>query len=365
MSNELIIPEKLNAVELFKSDEAVEDILGKIEKEAKSIIPDISTEQGRKEIASIAYKVARTKTALDNLGKDLTETARQQINAVNKGRKEIRDRLDELRDDVRKPLTEFEEKEKARKQEHENRLQGMVNQNDFENFLAPDSKELAEAMCTLKLLYTTAFDDSPYEWEEFKQRADDTYKDILSALLAKHEAAIKSEEQAAELEKLRKEKEEHEAQEERQRIADEAAAIAKKEAEEKATREAEVAANKARAKNERIQREKDEAEQKLKDAELARVAAEKKAEADKKDAEEKAQRDADAAAKAERARIEAEQQKAADAEAKREANKKHNKKINNQSMNDLIDYAGLTEAQAKQAVIAISKGTIRNIKINY
>jgi hypothetical protein len=48
--------------------------------------PDLTTEKGRKAIASLAYKVARTKTAIDDAGKALNEEARARINAIDESR---------------------------------------------------------------------------------------------------------------------------------------------------------------------------------------------------------------------------------------------------------------------------------------
>ena len=76
--------------------------------------PDLSTEKGRKAIASLAYKVARTKTAIDDAGKKLNEEARARINAIDEARRKIRQQLDDLRDDVRRPLTDWEDAEDAR-----------------------------------------------------------------------------------------------------------------------------------------------------------------------------------------------------------------------------------------------------------
>ena len=76
---------------------------------------DLETEKGRKAIASMAYKVARTKTAIDDAGKLLNEESRARINAVDENRREIRNQLDALKDEVRKPLTDWEQAEEARR----------------------------------------------------------------------------------------------------------------------------------------------------------------------------------------------------------------------------------------------------------
>ena len=49
----------------------VDKIIGQIEAEVRAVKTDISTKAGREAIGSLAYKVARSKTALDDMGKAL------------------------------------------------------------------------------------------------------------------------------------------------------------------------------------------------------------------------------------------------------------------------------------------------------
>ncbi len=96
-----------NAVTLYQG-EGINNIIADIEEAIANHVPDVHTTAGRKEVASLAYKIAQTKTKLDTLGKGLTDDWRKQTNAVNAKRKATRDRLDDLRDEARKPLTEWE-----------------------------------------------------------------------------------------------------------------------------------------------------------------------------------------------------------------------------------------------------------------
>lgn len=76
-----------------------------------SFVPDITTAKGRKEIASLAYKVAQTKTYLDGLGKDLVAELKEIPKLIDANRKTVRDRLDELKAKARQPLTDYEEEQ--------------------------------------------------------------------------------------------------------------------------------------------------------------------------------------------------------------------------------------------------------------
>jgi colicin import membrane protein len=66
---ELVELETYTPARIF-SDEGVAEIFKIIEEKVKDAPQDISTEAGRKEIASLAYKVARSKTTVDNIGKE-------------------------------------------------------------------------------------------------------------------------------------------------------------------------------------------------------------------------------------------------------------------------------------------------------
>ncbi|QIF58580.1 MULTISPECIES: cell envelope biogenesis protein TolA [unclassified Providencia] len=119
MANELVVIEKSTALEVFKSSDSVEDIIRKVEQEVNSFIPDVSTAKGRKEIASLAYKVAQSKTYLDGLGKDLVAELKEIPKLIDANRRTVRERFDTLRDKVRQPLTEWEAEQdriKAEKQ---------------------------------------------------------------------------------------------------------------------------------------------------------------------------------------------------------------------------------------------------------
>src|SRR5690348_15385756 len=91
----------------------MEGIISKLEAEVRAIDRDISTPEGREAVKSLAYKVARSKTALDEMGKELVAGIKKQAGAIDADRKLARDRLDALKEEVRGPLTAWEEAEKA------------------------------------------------------------------------------------------------------------------------------------------------------------------------------------------------------------------------------------------------------------
>src|SRR5574337_497312 len=85
-----------------------DDILGNLQRELTGFDGDASTEKGRKEIASKAYKVSVAKKDLERLAATLKESAQRTLNGINAEVRVIKDRMDALRDQVRKPLDDYE-----------------------------------------------------------------------------------------------------------------------------------------------------------------------------------------------------------------------------------------------------------------
>lgn len=363
MSTELIVIGDLRPLEVF-SNNGLDPIIDRIEKEVKAVVLDISTESGRKQIASLAYRIAQSKTALDKMGKDLVSGWKEQARKVDQERARAWDRLEALQKEIRQPLTEWENGEKERVQAHENELVMLgqcatyVELND----LPADQ---------IEGLIAKANEIAGRNWEEFAVRASQTKDDVLARLTKRLEARRKHDAEQAELERLRKEEAERRQREHEERLKEEAAAKARAEAEEKARKAAEaeaarVTAEKERAEQEklRIQREKEEAEARAKKAEEDRLAAVAKAEADRKAAEEKAARDAEEAVKRERERIEAERKAEAEAAAKREANKRHRAKVNREALAAMV-AAGVPEDVGKLVIEAIAKQLVPHVTIQY
>jgi colicin import membrane protein len=333
----------------------VEAIISKLEADVRAIKTDISTDAGRKEIASLAYKVARSKTALDEMGKTLVSDIKAQAAKIDAERRVIKDRLDALKDEIRKPLTDWEDAEKNRVAGHEQALAAMTQP----LALAPtaNSSELRAFLDEVNKI-------AQRDWQEFSARATGTADEVRKSLNGYLAAATKREEEAAELARLRAEQAEREKKEREERIAREAAEKAKAEAEAKAKREAEEAARKAAAEQKRIEQEKAEAQARAEKAEADRLAAIAKAERDAKEAAEKAERDRLAAVEAEKRRQEEAARKAAAEAAAREADNKHRAKVNNAAVAALV-AGGIAEDIAKSVVTLIAKRQIPAVSISY
>ncbi len=148
-----------NPVTLFSADDALDNVLGKIEVIAKKQVTDldVNTAKSRKAIASVAAKVARSKTFLDGLGKGLVADLKKQTNVIDVQRRQMRNRLDALKEEVRKPLTEWEQAEKDRV---------MAIQERIDALMEPIIGSVAEIEARIAEIEATEIDDSFAEFAE-------------------------------------------------------------------------------------------------------------------------------------------------------------------------------------------------------
>lgn len=341
MSELIVTLPEANSVEAFTNTEQFDALLRRIREVVESHQPDVSTDKGRKAIASLAYKVAKTKTALDAQGKALTDGWRQQTKLVDQSRKRIRDELDALKDEARRPLTEWERAEESRQKAHEETLSLIKSLVRFDD--VPTPEQVRARQTELK----TA---SKRDWEEYAQQAELLIVSITDQLGAQLEAAQVREAERAELEALRAK------QAEAERLEAERIAKERAEALERERKEAE-----ARAAEEQARREAEAAER-------ARVEAEQAAE--RRIAQEKARADAEIAkAKAEAERQErerlAEEQRQRDEEARRAADLEHRKSVNVAARDAISEITGLSKGKAEALVAAIVSGGIPSVSIKY
>lgn len=243
---QLIQVETIKPLELF-TPQGADSILKEIANKTKDFKADISTKKGRDEIKSLAHKITRSKTALDDLGKELVSEWKNKSKQVDNERKKIRDGLDSLKENIRKPLTDFENEEKLRISERESRIKEMKQLAD--GVISFSSKMIEEIITKLNDLIK-------YDWHEFKIKADETYNAQLSYWNQELEKVKKSEKEKAELEELKKAKAEQEQKAREEQIKKEAAETAKHEAEQQLLKkqEEESKAEEARieAENKRI-----------------------------------------------------------------------------------------------------------------
>lgn len=335
-----------------------------IQREVDAFEPDTSTEKGRKAIKSLAYKITRTKTAIDDAGKKLNEEARARINAVDAERRTVKEKLTALATAVRQPLTDWEEFEAERVEKCRAIIAGfksasLVTIEDTEASVRARGGDVWKTELDAEL-----FRDMLPEAEAAKTLAIDTLKAAM-ARLAKEEA------DRAELDRLRAEQAEREEREraereareaEERRVAEERAAEAKRIADERAAEERRVAAEKAEA--ERIARAAREAAEQAQ-REAAAAAQREIDEANRRAAE------AERAAQAERDRIAAEEaerqaeaKRLAAEQAAREADQAHRSAVM-KAAKEAIMTCGVDEDSAKKIVLLIRAGEVPNVSLRF
>lgn len=329
---DLVVIEKKNAMAVFTNNDQLDPLIEAIEKEARSLVPDVTTKKGRDAIASMAHKVARSKTYIDNAGKDLVAELKALPKKIDESRRIARERLDALKDEVRRPLTEWEAEQEriaAEKAAEEERLRIEAEEKSALEAL----KKQIESDHEMALLMNDAFDR-----EQAEKKAE-----------AERQRIAREEEISRQAE----EKAKREAAEKAQREIDAAAA-----------REREAILAKERAERERIEAQQRAEREQREAAERAEREKQAAVEAERRKAQEEADRIRREAEQREQARL-AEEKRKADEQARREADVKHRKAVGTDIVKALLAKTSLTRDQAIEVLTAIKDGNIPHTGISY
>ncbi|AUR11184.1 hypothetical protein PhaeoP48_01187 [Phaeobacter inhibens] len=369
----LSLPEPASLAAILKKQDGLGEMLSKLEAAARQEAEgkDVSTRKGRDALKSIAHKVSQSKVELDKQGLALTEEARKEIDAVNAGRKLAKDRLEALRDDIKRPALDWETAEAERVQSLKDRL-------------AAIDAGRADAHCPSEQISTVLEEIEAIgvgeDWQEFQGEATSAKEKAVAVLRLNLAEAQKREADARELEELRalkaakeeeerKEREARDAEARLQERADKAKAYIKEVGEGRINgqtqpfgiliyeldtklppivdelgqyaqdihdlRNATLSDLKARMEQQRLEGEV-RAEQQRKEA------AEKAA----ADAKAKAEREAEEKAEAERHRLEEEKRKEGEARAEREADAQHRAEIRTDIIEALASMRGNASPEA-------------------
>ncbi|MBP8236061.1 MAG: hypothetical protein KAY22_27625 [Rhizorhabdus sp.] len=336
-SNELVTIEPANALIVFTKDGAIDPLLARIRSQIDAFKQrpiTVLSATGRKQIASMAYKVTQTKTHIDGIGKDLVAEQKKIPNKIDATRRRIRETLDEWRDEVREPLTAWETAEEERVNKHKAAMEWLRVRADENGDL-----DSAELRLTIAAVEARTVDS---DWDEYETEAAILKDRALASLRKALTARETREAEHAELLRLRA------AEAERLRIEREADIAA----------EAAAQANKAAAAHaEAAKKAAEDAVRKEREASEARELQLKQ------QAEQAERKAAEAHANALR-EIERKAAEEAAAQAAREADKAHRARINKNAL-DAFMRNGLDEATAKRVITLIAQHGIPNIVISY
>lgn len=248
----VIVADPDRLLEIFKDAPKLEAIYSRIEKMALGLVADVTTKEGISQIKTCARQIASVKAKIDDAGKKVKAELNKLPLVIDENRRKFREKMEALQEEIRRPVTEIEEREKE--------------------IEAIKAMHLEVAMCGSaiireKLDKVKAIQLTADKWKESLAKAEKAVAGEVSALNLMLQEAEKREQEARELEELRRKKEEAERIIREQKIKEEAERRAKAEA------EASAAAEKAR-----LEREKAEAERKAAEAEKARQEAQERAE---------------------------------------------------------------------------------------
>ncbi|URW84458.1 hypothetical protein NBV64_08965 [Alcaligenes sp. DN25] len=352
-STELIeLPSEDTALATFTTPGGLDHYVEQVREKVSGTVYDMKIRKDREACAADAYKVTRTKTAIEKMGAALSAKYKEVPKQIDAQRREWNAKMDSLRDEVRKPLTDWEEAEERRVAQHRANLANIAGRATDVGGMDADS--LRQRLAAVE---SVAVDES---WEEFEAEAHRVKAkalEILNAALAERQ---KYEAEQAELAELRRKQAEQEQKDREAEIARQAAEKARADAEAKAQDERDAAAKReadAKAAADRAEQERAEAIERQKQAEA-------RAEAEKLAAEQRAKDAAEAARQAEIKRQADAKAAEEAAQRKREADIAHKASINNAALAAFIEN-GLPNECAKQAVILIAKGLIPAIRIQY
>lgn len=307
-------------------------------REGVNEVPDLSTAKGRARIASLAAQVSRSKTAVEKPGRDYLKRLKEQPKVVEAELRRFVTECDQLRDEVRRPLTEWEDAEKARSEALQQRLVDLRALADVID-VAGNYLPSADIQARIQEAKSVALDES---WQERTAEAGVAKDSTIQQLEASLVVAQKREHEAAELERLRKEAEEKARLEREETIRREAAEQAKRDAEAKAQAEIDAAARREASEKARAE-----------EAERQRIETEKRATREKEEA-----------VAAERRRQEEEQKRIADEEARRAADKEHRRTVNRQVIADLVKQ-GIPIEWAEKCLVSFASGKVSGQTIKY
>ena len=340
VGTDLALPDQTALMPLFETENGFDPLIEQIEKAVRSFASDVSTAKGREAIKAMAFKVTKSKTALQAMAKDAKEDAAKKVKAVNSETKRIEVRLDALRDETRKPLSDWEaEKERAMQV-----LADVMSSVSFKTFPADvTSDNIKSEMARIEVIVIDPALHGAAEVERVE---------TLAAMNASLQVHLEREADQRELAELRAAQERQNA--EAQRLADEAAA---KERATAAALEAE------RQKAAQAEREKVQAEQ---DAQSERAAAEfrqkQTLEAHQRELVE-AEKKAEAAIVAERERVAQEQAEKDIQEAAIAASGQRRQEVEHLIVVAIVNTAKDGLIDADSVCHALMTGQIPNVKV--
>lgn len=249
----LTVADSGNLQQFFADGENLQKVADRIETLARGLVADVSTKEGISQIKTASRQIASVKKKVDDLGKTVVAELKALPKIIDKNRADFRERMESLQEEIRRPVTDIEERQKA------------IDDIKGTHFAcaACNSQELAAKIDELETQRAAV---TAEVWKEAYEDVLKAFDAEIGALSTMKSAAEKREEDARRLAELEAKQAEADRIIREQKIKEEAERKAREEA------EARAAAEKAR-----LEREKAEAERKAEEAEKRRIEAEERA----------------------------------------------------------------------------------------
>jgi len=189
----VLVVEKKDLQAFFLDAEKLDALYGHVEKMARALVADPLTKEGASQIKSCARQVASVKKRIDDIGKDVVAELKKLPGQIDANRKNLRERLEALQDDIRRPVTEIENRE-----DEIDGIKGI-----HLRLANASSGEIAKELEFVKKIPLTE-----EKWHESLEKAKAAIAGETKALELLKSTAEKREKDAEELDKLRKNQEE-------------------------------------------------------------------------------------------------------------------------------------------------------------
>lgn len=189
----VLVVEKKDLQAFFLDTGKLDALYGHVEKMARALVADPLTKEGASQIKSCARQIASVKKRIDDIGKDVVAELKKLPGQIDTNRKNLRERLEALQDDIRRPVTEIENRE-----DEIDGIKGI-----HLRLANASSGEIAKELEFVKKIPLTE-----EKWHESLEKAKAAIAGETKALELLKSTAEKREKDAEELEQLRKNQEE-------------------------------------------------------------------------------------------------------------------------------------------------------------
>lgn len=379
-----VVPPKETALAVFSTPKGLDPWLDQVREkvdEFKKVLPDLKTRKGREAYASMAHQIAKSKTALEAVGKEISAKQKEIPKLIDAERKRVWDTLESWQKEVRQPLDDWQAAEDARVAKHNEGIQQIKDMALFGE--TPSAPVVAQVIADLESIEISD------AWEEFLAEAAQAKDQTLAKLRTLLAERTQYEAEQEELARLRAAAEAQAQRDRDAEIARVAAEQARLQAEQQAQAEREAAARReqelldqaaaaqraaaqavldaeATAERQRLQLEL-QAEQSraaAAQAEANRIAAEQRAEQERLAAVRRQEEAVEQARLAEVARANAAADEILRQQQERQADVAHKSKILGEAKQALVGM-NISEELAKAIVLKIARGEVPNVSIQF